>query len=56
MSPSYQVYGEESALTVKAIMPGFRALGSSTMVLDSRRRGKFLLEWTPRNADGKKML
>lgn len=56
MNPSYQVYGEESALTIKAMMPGFKALGSSSMVLDNRRRGRILLEWTPRNADGKQML
>jgi hypothetical protein len=53
MNPSYQVYGEESALTIKVMMPGFRALGSSSVVLDNKRRGRILLEWTPRNADGK---
>jgi hypothetical protein len=56
MNPSYQVFGEESALTIKAMMPGFRALGSSSVVLDNRRRGRLLLEWTPRNADGKQIL
>jgi hypothetical protein len=56
MNPSYQVYGEESALTIKAMMPGFRALGSSSIVLDNRGRGRLLLEWTPRKADGKQIL
>jgi hypothetical protein len=53
MNPSYQVYGEESALTIKAMLPEFRVFGAGTVVLDSRKRGRLLFEWTPRNADGK---
>jgi hypothetical protein len=53
MNPSYQVYGEESALTIKAMLPEFRVFGAATVVLDSRKRGRLLFEWTPRNADGK---
>ena len=56
MTPSYQVYGEESALTIKTMLPGFKALGSSSMVLDTKRRGRLLIEWTPRNPDGKQIL
>lgn len=50
MGPSYQVYGEETALTIRAIPPEFRVLPKSgTIVLDSSKRGRLLFEFTPRN-------
>ena len=52
MNPIYQIYGETCAFTVKAILPEFRAMGS-TIVLDARKRGRILLEWSPRDLDGK---
>ena len=52
MAPSYQIYGEDSALTIKAILPEFRLLGSSTLVLDGKRKGRLLLEWVPRDPSG----
>ena len=53
MNPIYQIYGETCAFTVKAILPEFRAMGS-TIVLDARKRGRILLEWSPRDLDGKR--
>jgi hypothetical protein len=52
MQPSYQVYGETCALTIKVVLPSFRVLGSSTVVLEAKSRGRLLLEWTPRRNDG----
>ena len=51
MNPAYQVYGEESALTIKAIIPGFKTYGKS-IVQDKSRKGRLLFEWTPRNSQG----
>ena len=53
VNPSYQVYGEMAALTLKAIPPEFRKLGSNTVVLDAKQRGRILLVWTARNPDGR---
>jgi hypothetical protein len=46
-NPSYIVYGEEIAFSVKAIPPEFRALPSGTVVLDASKRGRLMFEWTP---------
>ncbi|KAL3916992.1 MAG: hypothetical protein SGARI_007824 [Bacillariaceae sp.] len=51
--PSYQVYGESTALTVRAIPPEFRQLASGTIVTNNSGKGKLLLQWTPRAQDGK---
>jgi hypothetical protein len=49
-TPSYQIYGETAAFTIKAIAPEFRMLGGKTVVLDSSKRGRLLFEWTARNS------
>jgi hypothetical protein len=50
MAPSYQVYGEEIALTIRAIPPEFRVLPKSgSIVLDGNKRGRLLFEFVPRN-------
>jgi hypothetical protein len=48
-APSYQVYGENTAFTVKAIGPEFRLVGERTVVLDAGKRGRLLFEWVQRN-------
>ena len=48
-TPSYQVYGENTAFTVKAIGPEFRLVGERTVVLDASKRGRLLFEWVQRN-------
>mmetsp|Transcript_11418 Transcript_11418/g.27608 ORF Transcript_11418/g.27608 Transcript_11418/m.27608 type:complete len:311 (+) Transcript_11418:43-975(+) len=47
-SPSYQIYGEEVAFTVKCIMPSFRLVGNRTVVADTSNKGRLLLEFAPR--------
>jgi hypothetical protein len=39
-------------LSVKVLMPAFKVLRSNTLVLDGNKKGRILLEWTPRTADG----
>lgn len=53
--PSYQVYGENTAFTIRAIPPEFRQLASGTIVTSnaSNGRGRLLLQWTPRDSNGK---
>lgn len=51
--PQYQVFGEDCMLSLKMILPVFRVLrNQQTMVVDNRGKGKILLEWTPRLAEG----
>ena len=47
-SPSYKVYGETAALTLNVIPPTFKHLGKNSIVLDSNRKGRLLLDFTPR--------
>lgn len=51
-NPSYQVYGEATAFTVKAIPPEFRVVGGAknTVVLDGSKKGRLLFEWVERSA------
>jgi len=52
--PQYTVFGEYCMLSVKMLPPAFRLLRNNVLVLDSNKKGKILLEWTPRAAgDGK---
>jgi hypothetical protein len=45
--PSYQIYGENTAFTIKHINPEFKVVGSGkTIILD--KKGRLLLEWVPR--------
>jgi len=39
-------------LSVKVMAPTFRVLRSNSLVLDGTKKGRILLEWTPRTADG----
>lgn len=53
LGPSYQIYGEETSFTVRAIPPEFRSLASGKIVLNNSSRGRLLLQWNPRGRDGK---
>jgi hypothetical protein len=47
-APSYQVYGETAALTLRMIPPTFKQYGKSTVVVDGNKKGRLMLEFTPR--------
>jgi hypothetical protein len=49
-NPSYQIYGENTAFTMKSIMPGFKIVGSKTVIVDNNKKGRLLLEFTPRTS------
>jgi hypothetical protein len=49
-NPSYQIYGENSAFTMKCIMPGFKIVGNRTVIMETTKKGRLLLEFTPRQA------
>jgi hypothetical protein len=49
-NPSYQIYGENTAFTMKCIMPGFRIVGNRTVIMETSKKGRLLLEFTPRQA------
>lgn len=52
--PSYNVFGEECMLSMKLLPPFFRYLHKSqTLVMDNQRKGRLLLEWIPKNPDGR---
>lgn len=54
-NPSYQIYGENTAFTMKCIMPGFRVVGNRTVIMESKQKGRLLMEFTPRQSyDGGK--
>lgn len=50
--PQYNIFGESCMLAVKLMPPTFRYLPSNTLVMDGNKKGRLLLEWIPRNADG----
>jgi hypothetical protein len=55
-SPSYAIFGEKAMLNVKIIPPVFRKLRTGLLVMDSSRKGRLLLEWSPRADGGKSQL
>lgn len=50
--PQYTVFGETCLLGLRVMLPGFKVLGRNTLALDSSKRGRMVLEWTARSADG----
>lgn len=47
--PQYSVFGEDCMLAIKIMMPQFRLIrGDTLVVLDGSKRGRILIEWTPR--------
>lgn len=47
-TPQYSVFGEKSMLSVKVIPPAFKQLRNGSLTMDSTKKGRILLEWTPR--------
>lgn len=50
--PQYSVHGESHLLSIKMIIPGYRLIKGDSLVVDNSRKGRMLLEFTPRGADG----
>lgn len=51
--PQYTVLGPENMLTVKLIMPGYRMARGNALIVDYKRKGRMLFEFTPRDSLGK---
>lgn len=51
--PQYTVYGENCMLSLKVLLPSFKVIRNNLLVLENNKKGRILLEWTPRMADGK---
>jgi hypothetical protein len=51
--PQYQIYGETAMVSMKTILPSFKVQKSDILSLDNTRKGRMLLEFTPRGPDGK---
>ena len=50
--PQYSVFGETCVLGLRVMLPDFKVLKTNTLVLDNNKRGRMVLEWTARSADG----
>eukprot|EP00986_Skeletonema_menzelii_P012103 scaffold6464_cov145-Skeletonema_menzelii.AAC.12 len=48
--PQYTVFGPDSALSIRAVLPQFRRAGTDGVSVE--RRGKLVFEFVPRNASG----
>lgn len=46
--PQYNVWGENCWLSVRVLLPEFRMMKNNVLALDSNKKGRILLEWTPR--------
>jgi hypothetical protein len=55
-SPVYNVFGEKNMLAVKVILPEWKLLRNGTLVLDQGKKGRILLEWSPRAPGGRSPL
>jgi hypothetical protein len=51
--PQYAIFGEKTMLSIKMIPPTFRCLKNGSLVLDQNKKGRILLEWSPRGDSGK---
>jgi hypothetical protein len=50
--PQYSVHGESHMMSLKMIVPGYRLIKGESLVVDNKRKGRMLLEFTPRGSDG----
>jgi hypothetical protein len=48
--PQYTIFGPDSALSMRAVLPQFRRAGTDGISVE--KRGKLVLEFVPRNASG----
>lgn len=53
--PQYAIFGEKTMLSIKMIPPVFRCLKNGSLVLDQNKKGRILLEWSPRGDAGTSM-
>lgn len=53
--PQYAIFGEKTMLSIKMIPPVFRCLKNGSLVLDQSKKGRILLEWSPRGDAGTSM-
>lgn len=52
--PQYAVFGEQCMLSIKFLPPVFKYLDrNQTLIVDGAKKGRLLMEWIPRNPDGK---
>lgn len=51
--PQYFVGGETAGLALKTMLPGLRVARGDILTHDNTRKGRMLLEFTPRGVDGK---
>jgi hypothetical protein len=51
--PQYAIFGEKTMLSIKMIPPVFRCLKNGSLVLEQNKKGRILLEWSPRGDAGK---
>jgi hypothetical protein len=50
--PQYAIFGEKTMMSIKMIPPVFRCLKNGSIVLDQNKKGRILLEWSPRGEGG----
>ena len=46
--PQYAIFGEKTMLSMKVIPPTFRCLKNGGLVIEQNKKGRILLEWSPR--------
>ena len=52
--PQYNVFAEHVMFSVRLMTPYFRyQRNSQALSVDANKKGRLLLEWIPRNSDGK---
>lgn len=50
--PQYAIFGEKTMLSIKMIPPSLKCLKNGSIVLDQNKKGRILLEWSPRHDAG----
>jgi hypothetical protein len=50
--PQYTVYGSNCMLSLKVVLPTFRATKQKAIYVDSKGLGRVVLEWIPRDSNG----
>ncbi|GKY94162.1 hypothetical protein MPSEU_000382300 [Mayamaea pseudoterrestris] len=51
--PQYTVYGDTCMLSLKVVLPTFRATKQQGLYVDSKGMGRVVLEWIPRDSNGR---
>ena len=50
--PQYAIHGEAHMLNIKMIVPGYRLIKGESIAVDNSKKGRMLLEFTPRGSSG----